>query len=200
MRTAEQKARYAAHNRARYALVRERKIAQASEYYAANKEKVLARLKAKNHTKAAADGRRPGVVGAPRKFSDAERRDRQLKILRAWRASNPDKMKAQTKRHYDNKRDVFIANMHRRRAATNGSNGTYTPEDIAALLKKQKGKCVFCLQEFGAERPEVDHYIPLALGGSNDRGNLRLLHKICNRMKRAKHPADFGLRHGLLAW
>ncbi|MCK8788014.1 HNH endonuclease, partial [Roseomonas sp. NAR14] len=56
------------------------------------------------------------------------------------------------------------------------------------------------ITHFGSATPHVDHYVPLALGGSNDRSNLRLLHAACNLSKGARHPIEHGRSLGLLCW
>ena len=87
-----------------------------------------------------------------------------------------------------------------RRARKKNASGKYTSNDIRELFLKQKGKCAWCLEEFGDEKPTVDHYIPLSKGGTNDKKNLRLLHKSCNSKKSATDPIEFGLRNGTLLW
>ena len=58
------------------------------------------------------------------------------------------------------------------------------------LLARQKGRCVYCRRELG-ESYQVDHRMPLALGGSNNLDNLQALCKRCNLKKHAKHPDQF---------
>ncbi|MDJ1173899.1 group II intron reverse transcriptase/maturase [Roseofilum capinflatum] len=60
------------------------------------------------------------------------------------------------------------------------------PNEKAALLKKQKGKCNYCGQYFrDGDLMEIDHVIPKALGGSNRRENKQLLHRHCHDRKTA---------------
>lgn len=178
----------------------------ASEYYARNKAAVLAKSKVRHKAKVEAEGRVyvPGQgKNNPKKLTPSGREVRKKERVaeqRAWRVANPEKHKAQTKRHYANTTEYFKANARKRRYKLRGIAGEHSAADIAWLRKMQKGKCAFCLMEFGDDTPDIDHYIPVALGGTNDRKNLRLLHARCNRRKNAKHPQDFGLSHGLLAW
>lgn len=61
---------------------------------------------------------------------------------------------------------------------------------VARLYRLQGGRCMYCPAEL-SEAFNVDHYIPLALGGKNEDGNVQLLCPSCNRRKGAKHPFDF---------
>ena len=38
----------------------------------------------------------------------------------------------------------------------------------------------------------VDHWVPLKHDGSNDAGNLHIMHGICNLKKGSKHPMEIG--------
>ncbi len=60
------------------------------------------------------------------------------------------------------------------------------PQRQAKLLKEQKGKCTWCGLSFSQEDVmEVDHKIPIALGGKKQWGNLQLLHRHCHDSKTA---------------
>lgn len=168
-----------------------------ARYYAKRAE-ILARGKEKTKSKAATEGREVRTFVHGR--SDEEKKEIRRAYTQKWRKDHPGERKAQTKRTYENRKDKVKAHARNRRTKLKGISGTHTAQDIRALMVKQKGSCVFCLKPFGAETPDIDHYIPLKLGGTNDRSNLRLLHSFCNRSKSAAHPVDFGLKHGLLAW
>ena len=58
------------------------------------------------------------------------------------------------------------------------------PSRTAWLLNRQKGKCSLCGLHFReSDVMEVDHIIPKALGGKDDRKNLQLLHRHCHNEK-----------------
>lgn len=50
------------------------------------------------------------------------------------------------------------------------------------LLKKQKGKCILCCEEFkhGDIIMEIDHIRPLSIRGKKITGNIRLVHRHCS--------------------
>jgi RNA-directed DNA polymerase len=58
------------------------------------------------------------------------------------------------------------------------------PSRTAWLLNRQKGKCSLCGLHFReSDVMEVDHIIPRALGGKDERKNLQLLHRHCHDEK-----------------
>ena len=87
---------------------------------------------------------------------------------------------------------------HNRRALKSRATGTYTQKDIVFLACTQKYLCVYCLTAISKENWHVDHIMPLALGGSNERTNLQLLCATCNLRKHKKHPVDFAQQMGFL--
>ncbi|BAZ68415.1 reverse transcriptase homolog (plasmid) [Fischerella sp. NIES-4106] len=58
------------------------------------------------------------------------------------------------------------------------------PSRKARLLQQQKGQCPWCGLYFrSSDVMEVDHKIPIALGGKDDWKNLQLLHRHCHNSK-----------------
>lgn len=57
---------------------------------------------------------------------------------------------------------------------------------IAELSSAQRGRCGICHMPLCANDIEVDHILPVALGGNNARRNLRLVHGTCNRRRGAR--------------
>lgn len=98
-----------------------------------------------------------------------------LEKMRQWRKKNKDKVQ------------IWVRN---RRAKLRGLSGTHTLQDILDLLREQRGLCVYCRADI-SKRYQVDHVMPVALGGGNDKGNLQLLCKACNLDKRDKHPDEY---------
>jgi len=59
-----------------------------------------------------------------------------------------------------------------------------TPNRVASLIKRQKGICSHCGLYFtSTDIVEVDHKLPLSLGGKNHQNNLQLLHRHCQDTK-----------------
>jgi 5-methylcytosine-specific restriction endonuclease McrA len=174
--------------------------------------------------RALAEGREPGRIGRPAQFSEKEKRAKQNARVKDYYRRHPQKLRAYAAGRERKKRKAIKEGQyfpvpielrklspeqrklqarvmtHKRRARELASGGTHSADDIAILRDRQKGKCVFCLEPFGEIEPHVDHHVPLVLGGSNDIGNLRLLHPRCNLMKAAKHPIEHALANGLLCW
>lgn len=54
---------------------------------------------------------------------------------------------------------------------------------IDNIFKTQKGLCAICREKVNRKDCEVDHVIPFCYGGGNERGNLQLACRSCNRKK-----------------
>lgn len=68
----------------------------------------------------------------------------------------------------------------------------YSPEfyrNRSALLLKHDGRCFYCNQE--SEFFEVDHVMPVALGGPDSADNLVVACRACNRSKGAKTLSEW---------
>jgi 5-methylcytosine-specific restriction endonuclease McrA len=106
----------------------------------------------------------------------ANHREENRKRSSDWAKNNPDKNRDKAER---------------RRARKAGASGSYTTADIEAIRVAQGNRCYLCGKTL--KKYHIDHFIPLALGGSNDPGNLRLACPSCNLRKHAKHPFELGV-------
>lgn len=140
-------------------------------WYLANADAVIAR---------AADWNRQN----PDKVWAARHPEENAAKVAAWRKANPEKKNAIERN---------------RRARIKDIGGVHSADDIAWLFEKQSGRCAhsWCRRSL-KDSYHVDHRMPLALKGSNDRRNLQLLCPPCNVRKRAKHPIAFAQQHGML--
>jgi 5-methylcytosine-specific restriction endonuclease McrA len=108
----------------------------------------------------------------------------------AMRAKNPEKIRARGRAWAKSNPESGTRNAHKRRACKAAVGGALSKGLVEKLLELQGGMCPCCNQSLG-EKYHLDHWMPLALGGSNTDDNMRLLHPRCNLQKGAKHPEDF---------
>lgn len=122
----------------------------------------------------------------------AENRDYYQKRNREWKKNNPEKVKASARQDNLNHRERKNLNLIRYRARKRNANHvSYTKADIKALLVKTNHQCVYCGYEFEANQKRVrqlDHFIPLSLGGFDTITNLVPACISCNSAKRDRIP------------
>jgi 5-methylcytosine-specific restriction endonuclease McrA len=106
---------------------------------------------------------------------------------------NRERRKALARQRYTNDPAKDLTRQHKRRLRILENGGAFNAEDIALIYKGQGGKCWYCSKSI-EEKYHIDHFIPLAKGGSNDAGNLRLACPSCNHKKSSKHPHVFSGR------
>jgi 5-methylcytosine-specific restriction endonuclease McrA len=115
---------------------------------------------------------------------------------RRWREKHPEQ-KRETARHYREKHPEQHATKERtRRARKRASPGTHTAADIAAQVKRQRGKCYYCgvklTKVYGKPNSAtVDHVVPLDRGGRNSPDNLVIACAHCNFSKNNKRPHEW---------
>ena len=64
------------------------------------------------------------------------------------------------------------------------------------LWRSQRGLCVYCRARLGVGMPShIDHVVPVAQGGFNQRDNLQLLCSACNLRKADRTDAEFRHRY-----
>lgn len=78
-----------------------------------------------------------------------------------------------------------------RRARLRQTGGILSGDIVEKLMSQQDGKCVYCSTDLSKTTPQIDHILPLALGGPNTDDNVQLLCRPCNSSKWKKHPDDF---------
>lgn len=166
-------------------------IKAAQEWYRANKKRKAATDLARYHAK-------PAVRQQNKEWR--ERNPDKVKAYREkWVANNPDKHREVQRNYTANNPEAVQANVRKRRARLRNSDGAHTASDIAAILERQRYRCAECgvsVKKRGDR--QVDHIMPLKLGGSNNPSNLQILCNTCNKVKGAKHPVDFAQERGRL--
>jgi 5-methylcytosine-specific restriction endonuclease McrA len=86
-----------------------------------------------------------------------------------------------------------------RRARERQGGGSYTTAEWRALVENYGGRCAYCGTI--TEKLEVDHRVPLSLGGANTIDNILPACADCNRRKHTMTESDFRereARRGLL--
>lgn len=130
----------------------------------------------------------------------------------AYYQKNSVAIRERARSSYQDRRDLILArrrldyqtNKHKhktwyqtRRARLKNAPGNFSPCDVLSLYAKQKGLCVACRRRLRNEY-DVDHIMPLKLGGSNYIHNIQLLCGPCNASKQARHPLVFMRERGFL--
>ncbi len=129
-------------------------------------------------------------------------KDRQAGIDKAaqWAKDNPerakDNRKSSWRARFEDDPLPSRANTALRRARRLAAEGNFTAEDVARLFEAQAGKCNGCRKDL--EEFDVDHIMPLVLGGSNWPVNLQLLCPSCNSKKGHMHPDAWAAKIGKL--
>lgn len=118
-----------------------------------------------------------------------------MTATKIWRVQNPTKILRAARRWRAANPNAVRALIHNRRARRMRAGGTFTRQDVIILWIQQKGRCAGCTKDL--RNYHVDHKMPLALGGRNDRRNLQLLCPRCNLSKGALHPRLWRLRKNL---
>jgi hypothetical protein len=143
-----------------------------------------------------------------RKANSEKERARQVKryadnpqrvkdMVRRYREENPEASKARLIKHKQENREAYRTYGSNRRAREAALPGKLSPDLGAKLFRLQQGKCACCRLPLGDDY-QLDHILPVALGGANVDRNIQLLRRRCNLKKSAKHPVDYMQSLGLL--
>src|SRR5215472_2579692 len=134
-----------------------------------------------------------------------------IAMVEAYTEANRDKVRVRRKKHREANKERLNAktrawakaNPQKRRvgernreARERGATGSHTYADIQAIGEAQGWRCAYCPADI-ASGYHIDHYLPIALGGTNDRANLRLACAPCNQSKHDLHPDDWLRRPAL---
>lgn len=114
------------------------------------------------------------------------------KRIANWQRNNPDKTKRYNKAWAKNnpeKKRIYCVN---RRARVRKA-GTLTAEEWVSVLNKYGNKCIHpgCQEK----KVEIDHVVPLSIGGENSVNNVQPL---CRRHNSSKHTkcTDYRTHYG----
>jgi hypothetical protein len=135
----------------------------------------------------------------------AKNRDRYDKALKAWRKKHATKVRAYRRKWRTANQDLnraiarrwTLANPdavkaigHARRARLKKAGGRFTKHDIRRIFIEQNRRCAYCNSSI-KHGFHIDHFIPVARGGSNWPDNLRLACAPCNFKKSKRSPEEF---------
>lgn len=144
------------------------------------------------------------------------KRQKIIEAQAAYRAENKPKIAARMVAYYSENKEAYSergkkrrvenpeavsANMRAARARKKAAEGTHSGADVRSIYLAQRGLCANCrskLFKSGPNKYHVDHIMPLARGGSNDKLNLQCLCKTCNLRKNAKDPISWAAENGRL--
>ena len=68
-------------------------------------------------------------------------------------------------------------------------------EDKRLLFDKQQGECVYCGNEYGYDKLQIEHMIPKVRGGQDDIRNCQLACRSCNQAKGTMTDIEFRRKH-----
>jgi 5-methylcytosine-specific restriction endonuclease McrA len=150
--------------------------AKASEYRAANRDKILAERK------------------------EFYRQNRELVLARVKKHSEKNRpaIRERNRRWRRENRELVATIDRNKRARRRSAIGEHTPQDVADIAKMQGNRCGYCRVSLKRAKRHVDHIKPLIAGGTNFRDNLQLLCEFCNLSKHARDPIDFAQSLGML--
>ncbi len=112
---------------------------------------------------------------ARRRREDSKYREYMRVYLRGWRKRNIAKCIGYRSKRY-------------RRAGTHS-----TALERVEIYERDGGRCHLCKRSVSKKRFELDHLIPVSMGGRNERNNLALAHVRCNRTRHVRGPAQLRL-------
>jgi 5-methylcytosine-specific restriction endonuclease McrA len=120
-------------------------------------------------------------------------RARAIYNAKCWSQQNPEQRRRIASNWGKKNPDKVMVHRHNRRARLEGSQGTYTPEQIEQLFIVQEGYCnnPYCLEDLIFSGFQKDHIVAIVNGGTNSIENLQLLCPKCNRRKHKKSWEQF---------
>lgn len=167
-------------------------------YYLANKDRIVAMQMEKRRANPDARKEHDRVyrekhaakVKASKSAYVLANKEKVAESKRKWIQNNPEKMQAARDAWDLNNKDKKQISRENRRARERAAPGKMSSNIASRLLVLQKHKCAICHCDVSAKF-ELDHILPLSLGGTNDDSNIQLLCVSCNRRKGPKHPIAF---------
>lgn len=124
---------------------------------------------------------RPERVKAREKARYQRHAERRKAESRAYYAMTRERQIAYRRAHYEMNKDAYAGYSQKRKALLRGVE--HTPYTRTEIYERDGGRCRGCQQVLAHDNFEIDHIVPLALGGPDTPANLQLMCKPCNRTK-----------------
>jgi 5-methylcytosine-specific restriction endonuclease McrA len=178
--------------------LRAHKNARTAQRYRENKEKIAIYHAEWHQRKKATD---PTYMQRQREKTAAyfKAHPEKLKANNAKRRrEKPQETKQRSREWFANNRDKACVYQQNRRKKVMATGGKISPNIKNNLMVLQQGRCVCCRCDLTKAVVNLDHIMPLALGGEHTDKNMQLLCKTCNNQKYCKHPVDFMQEKGYL--
>jgi 5-methylcytosine-specific restriction endonuclease McrA len=93
-----------------------------------------------------------------------------------WQRDNPERVAARQVRRRARIKSEFIERVEKK-----------------VLFRRDKGLCGICGRAVDPTRFDIDHIVPLCLGGDHSYLNTRIAHPICNAKKARRMPGHFDI-------
>jgi hypothetical protein len=164
-------------------------------YYAANREKIIAKVhkyEKDNPEKIAVrkrvyyEANKERTKPQRRKYRETNR-EKLIAGQRLWYENNREKVAKRNRKWYKANLDKVRDRTTLRRARKAGATGSHTAAQFRALIEATGGICLCCGRHFTDDlRPTEDHIVPLSKGGSDDITNIQPLCHSCNCSKYVK--------------
>lgn len=183
----------------RYPSCKDCKNAQNAEHYQANREMILARMKAKNTS-------RKDAIRANHARWYAANKAAKLARNKTWKARNAERYLAQQKEYIENNRSsanqrarawrqrhperAKITRMHANHARRVAYDSGCSKSELEQWISSQSKICTYCGVACESDY-HVDHFYPLSRGGKHQIANLRIACKSCNLRKSNRDPHEF---------
>jgi 5-methylcytosine-specific restriction endonuclease McrA len=121
-----------------------------------------------------------------RRWNEANQ-EKERERKRKWVEDNREKVRAINREYGRSHPDKVLARITNRRARKNGNGGRITASDRRWLMEFYEHTCLCCGRREPEIQLELDHVVPLAIGGHNAIENAQPLCKMCNSSKGTKH-------------